>query len=118
MLKLVTNAATISTLVAVGELLALTDRAGIEQGVVLDGLQMGPLASLVERWRLRLENRYDRPDFPLALARKDLGLVLDEAGAAGVTLAMTGTAASRMDEAVAAGLGERDFGSVAGFLRR
>jgi 3-hydroxyisobutyrate dehydrogenase-like beta-hydroxyacid dehydrogenase len=118
MLKLVANAATISTLVAVGELLALTDRARIEPGVVLDGLQMGPLGSFVERWRERLEDRYERPDFRLVLARKDLELVLAEAEAAGVTLSMTDAAAARCDEALEAGLGERDFGSVSGFLRR
>jgi len=118
MLKLVSNAATISTLVAVGELLALTDRAGLQQGVVLDGLGLGPLASFIERWRERLEDRYERPDFPLALARKDLDLVLGEAEGVGVSLTMTATAAARADEALDAGLGERDFGAVAGFLRR
>jgi 2-hydroxy-3-oxopropionate reductase len=105
-------------LVSVGELLALTDRAGVEPAVVLDGLQMGPLASFVERWRERLEDRYERDDFRLRLARKDIALVLEEAEAAGVDLSMTGTAASRCDEALDAGLGERDFGSVSGFLRR
>lgn len=117
MLKIVSNAATISTLVAVGELLALTDRAGLQQGVVLDGLSLGPLASFVERWRERLEDRYERPDFPLDLARKDLDLVLGEAERAGVSLTMTENAAARADEALEAGLGERDFGAVAGFLR-
>lgn len=117
-LKLVANAATISTLVAMGELLALTDRMGLDQTVVLDGLHLGPLASFIERWRERLEDRYDRPDFRLELARKDLTLVLDEAERAGVALTMVETAAARSDEALAAGLGPRDFGAVAGFLRR
>jgi 3-hydroxyisobutyrate dehydrogenase len=114
----VANAATIATLVAVGELLAMTDRAGVDPGVVLNGLQTGPLASFVERWRERLEDRYERADFRLALARKDLGLVLAEAATAGVSLSMTEVAAARGDEALEAGLGDRDFGSVAGFLRR
>ena len=68
--------------------------------------------------RERLEDRYDRPDFRLELARKDLALVLDEAERAGVALTMVETAAARSDEALAAGLGPRDFGAVAGFLRR
>ncbi len=117
-LKLVANAATISTLVAVGELLALTDRMGVDQAVVLDGLHLGPLASFIERWRERLEDRYDRPDFRLELARKDLALILDEAERAGVGLTMVDTAAARSDEAIAAGLGPSDFGAVSGFLRR
>ncbi len=117
-LKLVANAATISTLVTFGELLALTDRLGLDQAVVLDGLGLGPLASFIERWRERLEDRYDRPDFRLELARKDLALVLGEAERAGVALTMVETAAARSDEALSAGLGSRDFGAVAGFLRR
>src|SRR6266545_1451879 len=41
-LKLINNAASIGTLVALGELLALTDRAGLEIDVVLDSLKLGP----------------------------------------------------------------------------
>jgi 3-hydroxyisobutyrate dehydrogenase-like beta-hydroxyacid dehydrogenase len=37
---------------------------------------------------------------------------------AGITLPMTDAAAARCDEALEAGLGERDLGSVSGFLRR
>jgi 3-hydroxyisobutyrate dehydrogenase len=118
LLKLITNAATISTLVGLGELLSLTDRAGLDQAVVLDGLSAGPLASFVERWRERLEGRYERPDFRLALARKDLGLVSDEAGRAGRELTVAGVAAERCDEALDAGLGDRDFGAIVEFLRR
>jgi 3-hydroxyisobutyrate dehydrogenase-like beta-hydroxyacid dehydrogenase len=118
MLKVVANAASISAFVTVGELLALTDQAGIDPGAVLDGLKQGPLGSFIERWRERLEDRYERPDFRLVLARKDLGLVLAEAQAAGITLPMTDAAAARCDEALEAGLGERDLGSVSGFLRR
>ena len=50
-LKLVNNAASTATLVAIGELLALTDRAGLGIDDVLKGLGAGPLASLIERWR-------------------------------------------------------------------
>ncbi|HEY7659599.1 MAG TPA: NAD(P)-dependent oxidoreductase [Actinomycetota bacterium] len=116
--KLVSNAAAIATLASIGELLAMTDRTGIDEAAVLDGLALGPLSSIVERWRERFEGRYDRPDFPLALAHKDLELVLEEAEGAGVSLTMTRTAAERSAEALAAGLGDRDFGALAGFLRR
>jgi 3-hydroxyisobutyrate dehydrogenase len=118
LLKLITNAATISTLVGLGELLSLTDRAGLDTGVVLDGLSAGPLASFIERWRERLEGRYERPDFRLALARKDLGLAAGEAERAGRVLTVAGVAAERCDEALQAGLGDRDFGAVVEFLRR
>jgi 3-hydroxyisobutyrate dehydrogenase-like beta-hydroxyacid dehydrogenase len=117
-LKLVNNAATISTLVSLGELLALTDRAGLGTNAVLESLEAGPLASLVERWRPRLEGSYDRPDFRLALARKDLAIVFEEAERARVELTVPEAAAARCDQALGAGLGDRDFGAIVPFLRR
>jgi len=116
-LKLINNAASIGTLVALGELLALTDRAGLEIDVVLDSLKLGPLASLIDRWRPRLKGEDDGSYFRLALARKDLALVFDEAERAAVRLSVPETAAARCDDAIEAGLGDRDFGAIVGFLR-
>jgi 3-hydroxyisobutyrate dehydrogenase len=117
-LKLVNNAASIATLVALGELLALTDRAGVETGVVLDSLQAGPLSSLIDRWRGRLEGRDEASYFRLALARKDLAIVFDEAERRHARLSVPETAAARCDDAIEAGLGDEDFGAVVPFLRR
>ena len=118
MLKLVNNAAGIASLVAVGELLALTDRAGLAPDVVLDSLAAGPLASMIERWRPRLSGEEQSSYFRLALARKDLALAFDEAERQGTRLTVAEAAAARSDEAIEAGLGEEDFGVVVGFLRR
>jgi 3-hydroxyisobutyrate dehydrogenase-like beta-hydroxyacid dehydrogenase len=117
-LKLVNNAASIATLVALGELLALTDRAGLGIDAVLQSLEAGPLASLVERWRPRLRGEDQSSYFRLALARKDLALVFDEAGREGIELSVAETAAARCDEAIGAGLGDDDFGAIVPFLRR
>ncbi|HET8526237.1 MAG TPA: NAD(P)-dependent oxidoreductase [Actinomycetota bacterium] len=118
MLKLVNNATAIAALVAVGELLALTDRAGLDQDVVLDSLAVGPLASMIERWRPRLKDEDQSSYFRLALARKDLALAFDEANRLGTRLTVAEAAAARSDEAIEAGLGNEDFGAVVGFLRR
>jgi 3-hydroxyisobutyrate dehydrogenase len=118
MLKLVNNAAGIATLVAVGELLALTDRAGLEIDTVLDSLAAGPLASMIERWRPRLKDEDQSSYFRLALARKDLALAFEEADRLGAQLTVPEAAAARCDEAIEAGLGDRDFGAVVGYLRR
>jgi 3-hydroxyisobutyrate dehydrogenase-like beta-hydroxyacid dehydrogenase len=118
MLKLVNNAAGIATLVAVGELLALTDRAGLELDTVLDSLAAGPLASMIERWRPRLKDEDQSSYFRLALARKDLALAFDEADRLGTRLTVPEAAAARCDEAIEAGLGDEDFGTVVGYLRR
>jgi 3-hydroxyisobutyrate dehydrogenase len=118
MLKLVNNAASIATLVALGELLALTDRTGLGIDAVLQSLEAGPLASLIERWRPRLKGEDQSSYFRLALARKDLAIVFDEAEREGTELAVAQTAAARCDEAIDAGLGDEDFGAIVPFLRR
>jgi len=117
-MKLVNNAASTATLVALGELLALTDRAGLGIDSVLQGLEAGPLASLIERWRPRLKGEDQASYFRLALARKDLALVFDEAERESVDLSVAETAAARCDEAIGAGLGDEDFGAIVPFLRR
>jgi 3-hydroxyisobutyrate dehydrogenase len=117
MLKLVNNAAGIVALVAVGELLALTDRAGLELDVVLDSLAAGPLASMIERWRPRLTGEDRSSYFRLALARKDLALAFAEADLLGTKLTVPEAAAARCDEAIDDGLGDEDFGAVVGFVR-
>lgn len=116
-LKLANNAAVMSALVGLGEVLALTDRAGIDPETVLDAMSRGPLGSLVERWRDKITGRIDRVDFRLALARKDLGLALDEAGHAGLRLAVPAAATERVDEAIAAGRGEDDNTAVVAVVR-
>jgi 3-hydroxyisobutyrate dehydrogenase len=118
MLKLVNNAASIATLVALGELLALTDRAGLGIDAVLQSMEAGPLASLIERWRPRLTGEDQSSYFRLALARKDLAIVFDEAEREGTELTVAQTAAARCDEAIDAGLGDEDFGAIVPFLRR
>jgi 3-hydroxyisobutyrate dehydrogenase-like beta-hydroxyacid dehydrogenase len=117
-LKLVNNAAGTAALVAVGELLALTDRAEIDLDVALDSLAAGPLASLIERWRPRLTGEDHASYFRLALARKDLALAFEEAGRAGTGLTVAEAAATRCDEAIEDGLGDEDFGAIVPFLRR
>ncbi len=118
MLKLVNNAASTATLVALGELLALTDRAGLGTDDVLKGLEVGPLASLIERWRPRLKGEDRSSYFRLALARKDLAIAFDEAEREGAELRVAETAAARCDEAIEDGLGDEDFGAIVPFLRR
>jgi 3-hydroxyisobutyrate dehydrogenase len=118
MLKLVNNAASTATLVALGELLALTDRAGLGTDDVLKGLEVGPLASLIERWRPRLKGEDQSSYFRLALARKDLAIAFDEAEREGTELRVAETAAARCDEAIEDGLGDEDFGAIVPFLRR
>lgn len=115
--KLAANAAAISSLVGVAEVLALTDRDGLDPEIVLDALEAGPLASLIARWRDRIARPSGGVNFRLALARKDLGLVIDEASRVGLELRVPSAAATRFDEAVASGRQDDDFSSVAAAVR-
>ena len=79
---------------------------------------MRTLASLIARWRPRLLEVDTSSNFRLALAHKDLEIAFDEARRLDRRLTVDETAAARSDEAIAAGLGDEDFGAVVGFLRR
>ena len=118
MLKLVNNAAGTAALVAVGELLALTDRAAIDLDVALESLAAGPLASLIERWRPRLKGEDHASYFRLALARKDLAIVFDEAERKASSSPSPRRPRAGDDEAIEAGLGDEDFGAIVPFLRQ
>jgi 3-hydroxyisobutyrate dehydrogenase/2-hydroxy-3-oxopropionate reductase len=116
--KLANNAAGMSALVALGEVLSFTDRAGLDPEAVLDAIGMGPLASFVERWRPGVTGATGgRVDFRLVLARKDLALAADEAQELGVRLRMVREAIAACDEAIAAGLGDEDNTAVARHVR-
>lgn len=116
-IKLANNASVMSTMACLGEVLALTDRAGLDPEVVLDALAMGPLASFVERWHDKLTGRVDRVDFTLALARKDLALALEEGTRVGLRLGLAEAAVARCDEAIAAGRASEDNTAVVAEIR-
>jgi 3-hydroxyisobutyrate dehydrogenase len=115
--KLANNAAGMSALAALGEVLSLTDRAALDPEVVLDALAMGPLASFVDRWRDSLTSPAGQVDFRLVLARKDLALALDESQELGLHLQLLRAAIARYDGAVAAGMGDEDITAVVRYLR-
>jgi 3-hydroxyisobutyrate dehydrogenase-like beta-hydroxyacid dehydrogenase len=116
-IKLANNASFMSTLVCLGEVLALTDRSGLDPEVVLDAIGMGPLASFVERVRDKVTGQVKRVDFRLALARKDLAIALEEGEGCGLRLTLAQAAAERCDEAIAAGRQDQDNTAVVAEIR-
>lgn len=116
-IKLASNAGVMSAMVCLGEVLALTDRGGLDPETVLDAIGTGPLGSFVERFRDKLTGRVRRVDFRLALARKDLTLALEEGQAAGVRLTLPMAAAARCDEAITNGRSEEDNTAVVAEIR-
>lgn len=101
--KLVANTTLFGVLGLLGEAVALGDARGLRRDVVFDVLAGTPLAAQAERRRPAL----DSGDFPLrfrlALAHKDVGLVLQAAAEAGVDMRLTEAVRSCYADADAAG---------------
>lgn len=111
-IKLVLNITTITTMVMVGESLALADRLGLDQESTLDALGGTAVGAFVTRIRPRIGNPDTPTNFALGLAEKDLRLAL-EAGAGDLVAA----ARDRLAAAGAGGLADEDLSAVISFLR-
>lgn len=113
--KLVANATLVSTLTALGEIVALADGLGLRRDVTFRVLASTPLAAQAER-RLRSLERGEFPlRFALSLGRKDARLIVEAAEDAGLRPRVLSAAAEWFADADDAGLGERDYSEV---LRR
>ncbi|MGH2655241.1 MAG: NAD(P)-dependent oxidoreductase, partial [Actinomycetota bacterium] len=110
--KLVTNSTLLGVLGVLGEALALAEGLGLAREAALEVLKATPLADQVERRRPALEDGVTPPRFTLALARKDADLIRDAAAEGDVDLRLAPAARAWLEEAEAAGLGDRDYSSV------
>jgi 3-hydroxyisobutyrate dehydrogenase len=68
-----------------------------------------PGVTISTRMKRMVEARFSDPSWELSMARKDAGLMLDEAARAGVSLAVLPTIAARMDAVIAEGHGGDDW---------
>ena len=68
-----------------------------------------PGASVAARMKRMVDGKFSEPSWELSMARKDAGLMLDEAARAKVPLAILPAIAARMDEVIAAGHGGDDW---------
>jgi 3-hydroxyisobutyrate dehydrogenase len=114
-LKLAFNSWILCTLENLAETLALTEAFGIEPRRFLDLLAGEPfdMAYAHLKGELMLAREFP-PAFPLRLARKDLALVLDEAG---VELPLVEAVRAQLERAVELGHGDDDAAAVALALR-
>jgi 3-hydroxyisobutyrate dehydrogenase-like beta-hydroxyacid dehydrogenase len=113
--KLSGNAVLIAITAVLGDLFAMGEAAGVDGAEVLGLFEVfkagAALPFIGERVRHAGEGP---PSFELAMARKDVRLMLETAGA-GAALTLLPAVAAAMDRALAAGLGAKDF---AVFARR
>lgn len=116
-MKLVVNATLPALMTTLGESLALADRLGLREADVLDVLADAAIGVTVKSKRSRIESGAYPPNFKLALALKDAGLVAEAAGEAGLALRVAPAARRWLEDAVRGGLGDLDYSAVLATIR-
>jgi 3-hydroxyisobutyrate dehydrogenase-like beta-hydroxyacid dehydrogenase len=116
-MKLVVNSTLGALMTALGEALALADALGLEEETVLDVLADSAIGPTTQGKRDRIERGVYEPNFKLSLARKDLRLVTEEAGRAGVAMRVAAAARAWMEGADNAHLGDMDYSAVIAYIR-
>jgi 3-hydroxyisobutyrate dehydrogenase-like beta-hydroxyacid dehydrogenase len=115
-MKLVINSTLGALQLAFGEAMALSDALGLDSSTTLDVLEGSPIGATVQKKREKLESGVFEPNFKLSLAAKDMRLVTEAAGAAGIELLGAAAARAAFEAANDAGLGDCDYSAVAAFL--
>lgn len=108
--KLLGNLQLMAFTAGFADLLALAmamDITPTEARTLFEHFDPGP--SLARRFHRVTEGRYDQPTWDLAMARKDVRLMLAETERAGIGLRMLPPLAQLMDEMIARGHGEADW---------
>ena len=108
--KLFGNAATLSVVGVVADVMRLADAAGVPRSGVVDMLAKvnlnGPVGG---RGKMMVTGEFE-PNFALEVARKDLRLMLETAGTQPVP--MLAALAAQMNVGIAAGQGREDFAVI------
>jgi len=111
-----------ASLKLIGNLFLITLTAGISETMALSkalGISGSELSSLFDLWnpgsmmpaRLKrmMAGSYDNPSWELNMARKDAGLMLEEAKMAEVALQMLPAIVANMDQFIERGMGQKDW---------
>jgi len=113
-LKLACNAWVLAQVEAAAESLHLAAALGVDPHLVLSAVAGGASDSayLQLKGTAMLDDAVDEPSFPLAGARKDAGLIVEAATAAGLDLAVARAVRARFDAAAEQGLGGADVAAT------
>lgn len=105
--KLFGNAMIISVSAALADVLTIAQASGVDAGDAIKLLGLLDLNAMVgARGANMAKGNFDAPTFELAMARKDVGLMLETSGDR--PMAVLPAIAARMDQLIAAGHGARD----------
>ena len=110
--KLIVQTTLVGTLALLGEALALAEAFGVPRGVMFDILARTPLASQAQRRRPMVESGDYSASFRLALARKDMDLVAENAQRAGLHLRLDEAGRSWLLDAEQDGRGPQDYTAI------
>lgn len=108
--KLFGNTVIIGLVAIMADVLAIARAGGVDPQAAIDRLRTLDLNAMVARRGVAMAKGDFTPSFELAMARKDVGLMLETAE--GAPLATLPAIAARMDELIAAGHGDKDASAL------
>lgn len=108
--KLFGNTVIIGLVAIMADVLAIARSSGVDAQAAIDRLRTLDLNAMVARRGVAMAKGDFTPSFELAMARKDVGLMLETAE--GAPLATLPAIAARMDELIAAGHGDKDASAL------
>jgi 3-hydroxyisobutyrate dehydrogenase len=112
-LKLVTNNWIVGILGLLAETVSFAEALDVDPTQFLEVIEGGPLGLPYAQMKGQMMIEEEFPtSFSANLARKDVGLVLDAAGANGLRLPLAEATATRFDEAIDGGYGEEDMAAI------
>jgi 3-hydroxyisobutyrate dehydrogenase len=119
MLKLINNFVCGVQVAALGEAMVMIERSGLDRTKALDFLMNGaPGSPLVKMVSGRMSASDFTPNFMLRLMAKDLGYAIREGDKLSLKLLTAKTALEEFQQAITAGLGEKDMAAVVEPLRK
>jgi 3-hydroxyisobutyrate dehydrogenase len=108
--KLFGNTVIIGLVAIMADVLSIARSSGVDPQAAIDRLRALDLNAMVARRGVAMAKGDFTPSFELAMARKDVGLMLETAE--GAPLAALPAIAARMDELIAAGHGGKDASAL------
>jgi 3-hydroxyisobutyrate dehydrogenase len=112
-LKLALNHWILGMVENIGETIAFAEALGVDPRAFLSSIEGGNMDSPYAQMKGKAILADDlEPSFPLRLARKDIGLILDAAAEAGIETPILEVAAQQFDRAVGLGHGDKDMAAT------
>ncbi len=113
-MKLAGNLFLVAFTAGISDTLALTKSMGIPASNVTDLFnEWNPGAMLPARLKRMVSGNFDKPSWELDMARKDAGLMMNEAQNGGVPLVVIPAIVAEMDRLIDAGHGKKDWTVIA-----